>query len=153
MSPNSALHSFANPMAGALPFASVFPAFSSAAHDAVARDLVTQVAGNDKARTAAGRNAFNALETDRQQDRLVCLLMADLLHAEIAAHDAATPSQDGVTARCVLGLRVLRPAMMRQGHDLETLETDPVAIARVMVERVEASKTDADRQMLLASRH
>ncbi|MCW5696782.1 MAG: hypothetical protein KIS96_08615 [Bauldia sp.] len=156
MSPHSELdRSYANPMAAALPLASVFPAFSDAARDAVPRDLIARVAGADPAWTPAARDTFSAAEADRQRDRLVCLLVADLLQAEIAAHDAAAdaPEARAAAARCVLGLRVLRPAMLRQGHDLDTLATGPVEIARAMVERVQASKTDADYRMLQVTLH
>jgi len=102
-----------------------------------------------------GRCPLDTAEAERQRDRLVTMLVADLLRFEIDAFDGKTellpemrPDARITAKRCALGLRVLRPAMLRQGHDLDTLETDPIEIARQMIERVEASETDADRRTL-----
>jgi tryptophan 2,3-dioxygenase len=95
------------------------------------------------------------LRASRQRDRLIMLLVADLLRFELDALDGATdllprmrPDRRVVAKRCALGMRALRPAMMRLGIEASEDLEDPIATARVLVAQVESERTDEERRML-----
>lgn len=105
--------------------------------------------------STAGRCPLHTAEAEVQRDRLVALLVADLLRFEIAALDGATdllpqmrPDARIVAKRCTLGLLVLRPAMERLGLDTSTHGEGTVEIARELCERVAAAQTEEDTRML-----
>jgi tryptophan 2,3-dioxygenase len=90
-----------------------------------------------------------------KRDRLIMLLVADLLRFELAALDGTTdqlplmrPERRIVAKRCTLGLRALRPAMMRLGLQATEDLGDPIATARVLCSRVAGEQTDDERRML-----
>ncbi|QRM30710.1 hypothetical protein [Microvirga sp. VF16] len=98
---------------------------------------------------------FDASHAEWQRDRLIMLLVADLLRFEIAAHDGATellpllrPERRITMKRCILGLRALRTAMMRLGIDATSEADDPIETARALCARVEAEQTAEEHRML-----
>jgi hypothetical protein len=105
----------------------------------------------------AGRESLG-VEASRaawQCDRLVMVLVADLLRLELAALDGTgdlpphmRPHPRLVAKRCALGLRVLRPAMMRLGLDADGDLVDTIATARVLCAKVANEQTDEERRML-----
>ena len=73
----------------------------------------------------------------RRRDRLLILLMADMMRFELAAADGRSdlmpelrPGAKVTAKRCRHGLRAIRPALERMGPDLDLDETDPIAAAR-----------------------
>jgi tryptophan 2,3-dioxygenase len=99
--------------------------------------------GVEAARAAHGR------------DRLFMLLVADLLRFELAALDGTSdllplmrPDHRIVAKRCALGVRALRPAMMRLGLQASEDLLDPVATARVLCAKVAEEQSDEERRML-----
>src|SRR5687767_11050491 len=81
--------------------------------------------------TTAGGCPLHTTGAERQRDRLIALLVADVLRFELAALDGATdllpllrPDARVVGKRCALGLRLLRTALPRIGIDAETGTAD-----------------------------
>ena len=96
-----------------------------------------------------------AARAGHQRDRLIMLLVADLLRFELAALDGTSdllplmrPDHRTVAKRCALGLRALRPAMMRLGLQATEDHLDPVATARVLCAKVAEEESDEERRML-----
>jgi hypothetical protein len=90
-----------------------------------------------------------------QRDRLMMLLVADLLRFDLAGLDATTeelplmrPQRRVVAKRCTLGLRALRPAMVRLGLQAAEEPEDPITGARSLCARVADEQTDDERYML-----
>ena len=90
-----------------------------------------------------------------QRDRLIMLLVADLLRCELAALDGMCdlpphmrPHPRRVAKRCALGLRALRPAMMRLGLDAAGDLVDTIATARLLCAKVANEQTEEERRML-----
>ena len=107
------------------------------------------------AMTGQGSLGFETSTAARRRDRLVMLLVADLLRFELGALDGTTdllplmrPERRVVVKRCTLGVRALRPAMMRLGLGPSEDLNDPVATARVLCAKVAAEQTDEERRML-----
>jgi tryptophan 2,3-dioxygenase len=105
--------------------------------------------------TTAGRCPLDTSAAERQRDRLIMLLIADVLRFEIAARDGATdllplmrPEARVTAKRCALGLRVLRTAMARLGLDIAGDTDDPIEAARELCARVEVEQTKEERRML-----
>ncbi len=103
--------------------------------------------------TTAGRCPLDTVAAARQHDRLITLLLADVLRFEIAARAGNTEllplmRPDGRTTakRCALGLRVLRTTMARLGIDVACDTSDPIEAARQLCART--GETDEDRRML-----
>jgi tryptophan 2,3-dioxygenase len=91
---------------------------------------------------------------EQQHDRLIMLLVADILRFEIVAREGSTnllslmrPGERTVAKRCALGLRVLRPVMARLGIDAECDRDDPIEAARHLLTR---SGQSADEERMLA---
>jgi tryptophan 2,3-dioxygenase len=91
----------------------------------------------------------------RRRDRLLVLLMADMMRFELAAADGRSdlmpelrPGAKVTAKRCRHGLRAIRPALERLGLDLELDETDPIAAARVVCRTVLGSLTEPERRTL-----
>ena len=102
-----------------------------------------------------GRSGPAPARAARDRDRLVALLVADLVRFELDAIDGATdmlpllrPDRRLVAKRCTLALRALRTAMPRLGLDATADEADAIATARVLVAIVEEAATEEDRRML-----
>jgi len=90
-----------------------------------------------------------------RRDRLVMLLVADLLRFELDALDGASsllpdmrPERRVVVKRCTLGLRALRPAMMRLGLDATDDLGDPIVTARLLSARALRAATGEEHRML-----
>jgi tryptophan 2,3-dioxygenase len=105
--------------------------------------------------STAGRCPLHTDEAERQRDRLICLLVADLLQFEIDTLDGTTdllpempPDERIVAKRCTLGLLVLRPAMERLGLDATCEAGSSIEIARQLCLRVAATHTQSDTRML-----
>jgi len=103
--------------------------------------------------TTAGRCPLDTTSAEQQRDRLIMLLVVDVLRFEIAAHDGTTellplmrPSARTTAKRCALGLRVLRTAMTRLGIDVVSDTDDPIETARQLCARIEP--TAEERRML-----
>jgi tryptophan 2,3-dioxygenase len=91
----------------------------------------------------------------RDRDRLVALLVADLLRFELDALDGRSdllpllrPDRRLVAKRCTLGLRALRTALARLGLDATADTGDAVADARAVVAVMEEAATPEERRML-----
>jgi tryptophan 2,3-dioxygenase len=91
----------------------------------------------------------------RRRDRLLVLLMADMMRFELAAADGRSdlmpelrPGAKVTAKRCRHGLRAIRPALERLGLDLELDETDPIAEAREVCRAVLGSITEPERRTL-----
>ena len=102
-----------------------------------------------------GRTGPAPARAGRDRDRLVALLVADLLRFELDALDGATdllpllrPGRRVVAKRCTLGIRALRPAMRRSGLDASADGADAIATARTLVATVERAATAEDRRLL-----
>jgi tryptophan 2,3-dioxygenase len=102
-----------------------------------------------------GSVGFDIRRAAVQRDLLIMLLVADLLRFELAALDGTTdllplmrPQRRTVAKRCTLGMRALRPAMMRLGLEATDDLGDPIATVRVLCDRVAAEQTDEERRML-----
>jgi hypothetical protein len=105
----------------------------------------------------AGRESLG-VEASRaawQRDRLIMVLVADLLRLELAALDGTSdllphmrPDPRVVARRCALGLRALRPAMKRLGLDATGDMVDTIATARVLCATVADEQSDEERRML-----
>jgi tryptophan 2,3-dioxygenase len=96
-----------------------------------------------------------AARAAHQRDRVIMLLVADLLRFELAALDGTSdvlplmrPEPRIVAKRCALGLRALRPAMMRLGLQATEDLLDPVATARALCAKVAEEQSDEERRML-----
>jgi tryptophan 2,3-dioxygenase len=96
-----------------------------------------------------------AARASHDRDRLIMLLVADLLRFELAALDGTSdllplmrPDHRLVSKRCALGLRALRPAMMRLGLQATEDLLDPVATARLLCAKVADEQSDEERRML-----
>lgn len=105
--------------------------------------------------TGRGSLGFDTGRAAWQRDRLVMLLVADLLRFELAALDGTTdllplmrPERRVVAKRCALGLRALRSAMMRLGVEATEELDDPLATARALCAKVVRVTTDEERRML-----
>jgi tryptophan 2,3-dioxygenase len=102
-----------------------------------------------------GRSGPAPARAGRDRDRLVALLVADLLRFELDALDGATdllpllrPDRRLVAKRCTLGVRALRPAMRRSGLDATADGADAIGTARALVATVERAATAEDRRMI-----
>ena len=91
----------------------------------------------------------------RRRDRLLILLMADMMRFELAAADGRSdlmpelrPGAKVTAKRCRHGLRAIRPALERMGPDLDLDETDPIAAAREVCRTVLGSLTEPERRTL-----
>jgi len=96
-----------------------------------------------------------AARAAHDRDRLIMLLVADLLRFELAVLDGTTdllplmrPDRRIVAKRCTLGLRALRPAMMRLGMDATEDGEDPIETARVLCAKVAEEQSADERRML-----
>lgn len=105
--------------------------------------------------TTQGRCPLHTCVAEAQRDRLIMLLVADLLRFEIAAYDGTTdllplmrPDARITAKRCMLGLIALRPAMTRQGLDAASAAVDPIEAARELCARIEAVQTAEEARML-----
>jgi hypothetical protein len=105
--------------------------------------------------TTAGGCPLHTEGAERQRDRLIALLVADVLRFELAALDGTTellpllrPDARIVSKRCALGLRLLRVALPRIGIDAETNTADAIESARILCARIEADQTAEERRML-----
>jgi tryptophan 2,3-dioxygenase len=105
--------------------------------------------------STAGRCPVHTEQAERQRDRLIALLVSDLLRFEIDTLDEATdllpemrPDARIVTKRCALGLMVLRPAMERLGLDTDTGLPGSLEAARALCYRVSATRTPEETRML-----
>jgi tryptophan 2,3-dioxygenase len=103
--------------------------------------------------TTAGRCPLDTVAAARQHDRLITLLIADVLRFEIAAREGKTdllplmrPDARTTAKRCTLGLRVLRTTMARLGLDVTCDTSEPIEAARQLCARTGA--TAQDRHML-----
>ncbi|MET0527641.1 MAG: tryptophan 2,3-dioxygenase family protein, partial [Microvirga sp.] len=103
--------------------------------------------------TTAGGCPFDTAAAEQQCDRLIVLLIADVLRFEIAAYDGTTellplmrPDKRTTAKRCTLGLRVLRTAMTRLGIDAASDTKDPIEAARELCARVD--QTTEEKHML-----
>jgi tryptophan 2,3-dioxygenase len=103
----------------------------------------------------AGRCPLDTEQAEHQRDRLVALLVTDLLRFEIDALDGVTdllpqmrPDMRIVTKRCALGLLVLRPAMERLGLDMNAENLESIEAARLLCSRVAVDQTVDDARML-----
>ena len=93
-----------------------------------------------------------------QRDRLIMLVVADLLGFAVAAHDGDTdllpmmrPTERIVTKRCSLGLLVLRPVMVRQGLQVAGAADHPIDLARELCARVELGQSAEETRILAAT--
>src|SRR4051794_22712879 len=91
----------------------------------------------------------------RRRDRLLVLLMADMMRFELVAANGRSdlmpelrPGAKVTAKRCRHGLRAIRPALERLGLDLELDETDPIAAAREVCRTVLGSITEPERRAL-----
>jgi len=105
--------------------------------------------------TTRGGCPLHTAAAEFQRDRLIMLLVADLLRFEIAAQDGTTellplmrPDARIAAKRCTLGLIALRPAMGRQGVDTASGATDPIEIARELCGRIATVQTAEEARML-----
>jgi len=105
--------------------------------------------------STAGRCPVHTAGAEAQRDRLIALLVADLLRFEIDALEGKTdllpemrPDARIVTKRCALGLLVLRPAMERLGLEAGTDGEGAIEVARELMSRVDATHTAEDERML-----
>jgi tryptophan 2,3-dioxygenase len=105
--------------------------------------------------STAGRCPLHTGEAEAQRDRLVVLLVADLLRFEIDALDGThdllpemRPDARIVAKRCTLGLLVLRPAMERLGLDTITHSEGAIEVARDLCRRVASTHSEQDKRML-----
>ena len=103
--------------------------------------------------TTAGGCPLDTSDAEMQHDRLMLLLIADVLRFEIAAHDGTTdllplmrPDKRTIAKRCILGLRALRTTMTRLGIDAFNDINDPIESARELCVRIQ--QTAEDRRML-----
>jgi tryptophan 2,3-dioxygenase len=103
--------------------------------------------------TTAGRCPLDTCAAQRQHDRLIALLVADVLRFEIAAHEGTTallplmrPGARTTAKRCALGARILRTTMPRLGLDAVSDTGDPIAAARQLCARI--GETAEERRML-----
>jgi tryptophan 2,3-dioxygenase len=84
---------------------------------------------------------------ERVRDRLLVLLMADMMRFELEATDDRPGSR--VTAkRCRHGLRAIRPALQRLGLSTAFDDADPTAAARQVCDAVFAGVSAAERRKL-----
>jgi len=104
--------------------------------------------------TTAGQCPLDTSGAERQRDRLITLLIADLLRFEIAAYDGTTdllplmrPGARIIVKRCTLGLRLLHGALTHFGLDA-TLGDSPVETARELCARIQAEQTAEECRML-----
>ena len=103
--------------------------------------------------TTAGGCPLDTAGAEMQHDKLILLLVADVLRFEIAAHDGTTdllplmrPDKRTIAKRCILGLRALRTTMTRLGIDAFNDINDPIESARELCVRIQ--QTAEDRRML-----
>jgi hypothetical protein len=96
--------------------------------------------------STAGGCPLHTAGAQAQRDRLLMLLVADVLRFELAALDGATdlmpllrPATRTVGKRCALALRVLRTVMPRLGLDAATASDDPVTAAEELIARIAPS--------------
>jgi|EndMetStandDraft_7_1072992.scaffolds.fasta_scaffold90433_2 tryptophan 2,3-dioxygenase len=104
--------------------------------------------------TTAGQCPLDTSGAERQRDRLITLLIADLFRFEIAAYDGTTdllpllrPGPRTIMKRCTLGLRLLHGALTHFGLDA-TLGGSPIETARELCARIEAEQTAEECRML-----
>ncbi len=90
-----------------------------------------------------------------RRDRLVTLLVSDMLRFELDAMEGRTalmpqlrPDARITAKRCRLGLRALQPCLDRLGLRVETSADDPLAAARAVWQAVEADMSKADARTL-----
>jgi tryptophan 2,3-dioxygenase len=84
---------------------------------------------------------------ERVRDRLLVLLMADMMRFELeATHDRPDPRV--IAKRCRHGLRAIRPAMKRLGLSTDFDDADPPAAARQVCDAVFAGMSAAERRKL-----
>ena len=105
--------------------------------------------------TTAGGCPLHTDRAERQRDRLIALLVADLLRFELAALDGTTdllpqlrPDARVVSKRCALALRLLRTVLPRLGIDAHTGSDDGIDSARLLCDRIAETETPAERHML-----
>jgi tryptophan 2,3-dioxygenase len=103
--------------------------------------------------STAGRCPLDTGAAGQQHDRLIALLIADVLRFEIAAREGSTgllpllrPDARTTAKRCTLGLRILRTTMARLGLDAACAAGDPIEAARQLCGRI--GETAQDRRML-----
>jgi selenocysteine lyase/cysteine desulfurase/tryptophan 2,3-dioxygenase len=91
----------------------------------------------------------------RMHDRLLTLLVGDILSFELAAADGRTellfrmrPDERITAKRCRLCLRVLGSRLGRLGISREELSASPIASARRVLAAIEPTITEAERRML-----
>jgi len=104
--------------------------------------------------STAGRCPLGTSDAERQRDRLITLLITDLLRFEISACDGTTdllpllrPARKTTAKRCTLGLRLLRDVLSRLGLE-DLAHGDPIEAARELCARIELEVTDEERRML-----
>jgi tryptophan 2,3-dioxygenase len=84
---------------------------------------------------------------ERVRDRLLVLLMADMMRFELEAkHDR--PDSRVTAKRCRHGLRAIRPALQRLGLFTPSDDADPIAAARQVCDAVLAGMSAAERRKL-----
>lgn len=105
--------------------------------------------------TTAGRCPRDTTGAEHQHDRLIMLLVADVLRFELAAHDGTTdllpllrPDARTITKRCALGVRLLRIVMTRLGYDASFDAGNPIETARTLCGIIAAEQTAEERRML-----
>ncbi len=102
----------------------------------------------------AGGCPLHTTGAERQRDRLIALLVADMLSFELAALDGTAdllpllrPDARVASKRCALGLRLLRIVLPRIGIDAHTTD-DAIESARILCGRIRADQTPDERHML-----
>ena len=95
----------------------------------------------------------------RQRDRLIALLMADVMRFELATADgcldscpSCAPTRASPAKRCRHALRVVLPALERLGIDVEIDADDPTGTARRVCRAVLADASPAERRTLRSPR-
>ena len=105
--------------------------------------------------STAGRCSLDTSGAERQRDRLITLLITDLLRFEIAACDGTTdllpllrPSRKTTAKRCTLAVRLLRDVLSRLGLEDSAAHRDPIEAARELCAKIELEVTEEEHRML-----
>ena len=92
---------------------------------------------------------------ERQRDRLLVLVLTDMMRFELEAADGRTdlqpelrPDARTTAKRCRHGLRAMRPALERLGLNADFDESDPIVAAREVCREVRDTMSPAEARKL-----